>query len=261
MFQINLKDFDKDNDKKIEYNGLNKVIENQALQEDDIYDKNKMRKIGRKMRLQYTVSSKNIIEDLLYVAENKEFVRTALEVCHMINNSDRNYVSSNHGNPCINEFSKPRFLCIIDKQIHVYVIGNKKKNRTYHTIMIEGNNSIYKEQSKNELVCYIKEVLRKSYEEFMPNSYIQRIFFIPYEELTSNNKNDSAESELETFEKINANVNSKKEIQMFIFNKPLHGNMLYTAGWSVDDDIHSPILSTADTTATKILFEIMKEVN
>jgi len=124
------------------------------------------------------MTTKEITEAILYLnPDTYKIFRAA----HILNDTDRNWKAKEHNEyPFIHAFKDPKFLVIIDMQIHVYIIGDSvdqdKKFKTYHIINIEGFNADHMTRKKAELTNMIKENAKEK--KFMPDPFYNRIIYM-----------------------------------------------------------------------------------
>lgn len=100
---------------------------------------------------------------------------------HIIS-KERPYTAKSHPEyPFLKYFFDPKFIIIISQQIHVYIIGDKDKGKSYHIINIEGYHSDHLVISFKELTKLIKESV--SAPLFLPKNFYDRIIYMHNEEL------------------------------------------------------------------------------
>lgn len=169
--------------------------------------------------------TKDIVEAILYMNSNSY---KYLKAIHVINNTDRNWTAREHKEyPFIKAFSNPSFLVIINKQIHVYIIGDNFKQRNYNIINIEGFNSNHMIMSKGELKKHIKESVKEKV--FLPDNGNERIIFI-------------------------------KNEKIYIFNRVgFKRDMFSKSEWTFGTDIYSMDTPRYETSANEILTNICDE--
>lgn len=189
--------------------------------------------------------TKEIIESLLYVAESQYAMRQNLRICHVLNDSDRNWEPIEHNEfHFINNFKNPYFLMVVDKQVHVYLIGEKDKGKTYNILNIEGNNTELFTLAKTGLIKEITDTLKESQEQFLPSPLSQRILYINkirkpvYDELTYH-----------------------QNTEIYIFNRTdKNDKILRKSKWTLGTDIYSAALPEYTTSVNEILKECLKEM-
>lgn len=173
------------------------------------------------------MTTKEITEAILYLCPNsyKHF-----RASHIINDSDRQYKPMAHPEyPFINAFKDPRFLVIISKRIHVYIIGDKAagKGRRYNIIDIEGFSADHMTLTKGDLTAHIKKNVSEKL--FLPYSYQDRIVYMYKEEL-------------------------------FIFNRQdINGTIFSKSNWTLGIDIYDASIRSYKTNAYEILKAIYSE--
>lgn len=134
------------------------------------------------------MTTKEITEAILYLNPStyKHF-----RAAHIINDSDRQYKPVAHPEyPFISAFKDPKFLVIISKRIHVYIIGEKAagKGKRYNIINIEGFSADHMTLTKSNLTGLIKKTVSEKL--FLPYSYQDRIIYMHDEELFIFNRQD-----------------------------------------------------------------------
>ena len=171
------------------------------------------------------MTTKEITEAILYLnPDTYKHFRAA----HIINDSDRQYKPIAHPEyPFINAFKDPRFLIVISKQIHVYIIGEKSKGKRYNIINIEGFSADHMTLTKSLLTNLIKTTVSEKL--FLPYSYQDRIIYMYREEL-------------------------------FIFNRQdIKGTIFSKSEWSLGINIYDASIKTYKTNAWEILKAIYEE--
>ena len=183
--------------------------------------------------------TKHIVEGLLYVSGGNELVRHCFELCHILNKTDRNWESKPHLELFyLDNFKYPKFLMIIDKQLHVYVIGEKAKGKTYNIIKIDGFTAEHYTINKSELKNYIVNDTKEAKKLYLPDNFGQRIIFI----------------------KPDYENNILPDNNLFIFNRlSSTGNIFAKSTWSLGVDIYSMDPIEYDTDASEILKAIYDE--
>lgn len=83
--------------------------------------------------------------------------------------------------PFIKYFFDPKFIVVISKQIHIYIIGDKDKGNKYNVLNLEGYHADHMIINKNELTGIIKETVNAKL--FLPNNFYDRIIYMHNEEL------------------------------------------------------------------------------
>lgn len=172
------------------------------------------------------MTAKDVVEALLYINPD---TYNSFRAAHIINDLDRNWKAKEHSEyPFISKFTNPYFLIIIEKQIHVYIIGEKFKEKSYNILNIEGYNADHMIMTKGELIDNISKTIKEKV--YLPPNFSERIIFI------KNNK-------------------------LFVFNKvTFKGNIFSKAAyWSIGTDIYSVDNPTYKLSAYDILKEINKE--
>lgn len=185
------------------------------------------------------MKTKTLVEGILYVSGNNPIVRSAFEICHILNKTDRNWKSEPHIELFyLDYFKRPYFLMVIDKQLHVYVIGDKAKGQTYNIICIEGFNADHYTISKGELRDKIYRDAKESLNLYLPDGFNQRIIFI----------------------KPDYENQSLSDDDIFCFNRQSNtGHLFFQAMWSLGPNVYSVTQPEYETSASEILKEICKE--
>lgn len=183
------------------------------------------------------MKTQEVIEGLLYVTNHREILSDCLKACHVLNEYDRNWQPIQHSEfHFLDDLKYCSFLEIIDKQIHVFLIGERSKGRTYNILNIEGNSSNLLILSKGDLIKHIKNEIKKVDLLYLPEAFGQRIIYI---------KPDYVNNIYETF----------------IFNRQeMNNKMLKKSKWTFGTDIYSVNQPEYETRAEDILKEILGEV-
>ena len=194
--------------------------------------------------------TKEIVEGLLYEADNSAAMMKKLRICHIINDSDRNWISKGHSEfYFLENFKNPYFIEVIDKQIYVYLIGDETKGKNYSILSIEGNTTSLLTMSKSALIDHIKESLKECRNQFLPSGLSQRIIFIGK---TSGDK--VTENDLD--------IDGDGNDDIFIFNRQAQDdNILKKSKWSLGTDIYSAAQPEYTTSALEIIRECLKELD
>lgn len=199
------------------------------------------------------MDTKVVVESLLYNVKNYDHIRRALKVCRVLNNNDRNWSAKQHQeiNHFTSKFEEPVFICLINTIITVFIISQKKKNRVYPVIQINGPNTQLRNLSKTKI---ISEILYFSkIKDFLPQNISNQIYWIPYQQqenitLTPN------EVELSALSKIKNGNEFNEEIEMVIFSEYLNGL------WFIEKGIHRAyIKNTLKTNPRQIIKNILTE--
>lgn len=176
------------------------------------------------------MKTKFLVEGLLYMNPALEiFFRAA----HIINDTDRKWQPVAHEEiGFIHKFQNPKFLVIIDNQIHVFLFGDPYvdefgKERGFHVFVIDGYNCKHTALDKKKLIEEIKFLVNQ--EKFLPEEYMNRIIYM------DNN-------------------------EVYIFNK-IGGKKLFSKStWSIGTDIYSVDALTYETSADEIIKECYKHI-
>lgn len=185
--------------------------------------------------------TKELIEAILYKSQNREYMEECLQICHVLNDSDRNWQPVEHTELFYAEsFSNPYYLMIVDKQIHLYLIGEKDKGKTYNVLNIEGFNYEKLTLSKSAIIKHITDNIKDSQKQFLPSPLSQRIFYI-------NKQKDNSET---------------VENNLFIFNRVSGDDNILKkdSKWTIGHDIYSASQQEYTTRVSEILAECFKEL-
>lgn len=108
-------------------------------------------------------------------------VESLFRAAHIISD-DRKYGPKGHPEyPFLKHFFDPKFIVVISKQIHVYIIGDKDKGKKYHIVNIEGYHADHMVITLRELTGLIKTTVNEKL--FLPNNFYDRIIYMHNEEL------------------------------------------------------------------------------
>ena len=186
------------------------------------------------------MQTKEIVEGLLYNTHHRDILIKCLSSTHVLNNTDRNWEPVQHTEfHFLEEFDQPYFLMIVDKLVHVYLIGEKSKNRSYNILNIEGNNTDLLTLPKSELINYIKEQSKETGKYYLPELFGSRIVFIKPDYINNLLGNDD----------------------IYIFNKQSLDNSIFRKGlWSIGHDVYSVNQPEYELETHVILREILKEI-
>lgn len=184
------------------------------------------------------MKTQEVIEGLLYITDNRDLTIECLRACHILNDSDRNWEPMQHSEfHFLDSIKYCSYLIVIDKQVHVYLLGERSKGRTYNVLNVEGFTCNHMVISKGDLIKHIKAESKITDKLYLPESFGQRIIFL---------KPDY----------INNLCNP------FIFNRlSLDSNMFRKSSWNFGTDIYSANQPEYTTKCDDILKEILNEVN
>ena len=184
------------------------------------------------------MQTKDVIEGLLYLTTQRKMTIECLKACHVLNDTDRNWQPVQHTEfHFLDDIKYCSYLMIVDKQVHVFLIGERSKGRTYIILDIEGFTCDLLTMSKGELIKYIKDGCKENEKLYLPESFGQRIVFIKPEYING----------LTT---------------VYIFNRQtLDSNMFRKSMWNFGTDIYSVGNKEYETKADDILREIMKDLD
>lgn len=174
--------------------------------------------------------TRDVIEGLLYVNGNNENVKKCLELCHL-----NKWESEPHLELFfLDKFKFPTFLVIIDKLMHIYIIGEKDKARTYNVLKIDGFNAQHTLLTKSEIRTAIKEDSETDEELYLPDAMIKRIIYL--------------QSELDNYDVV-------------IFNRHDLKKLWTTGEWSIGVDIYSAKNSRYTLHPYNILQNMLSELD
>ena len=183
------------------------------------------------------MKTQDVIEGLLYISNYREALIDCLTACHVLNTYDRNWQPEQKTTfYFLDSFKQPSFLMIVDKQVHVFIIGEKVKGKSYAILNIEGFNTELLTMSKNELIKYIKEINKEVNDYFLPDAFNERIVFLKPDYISDN-------------------------IDTYVFNKEVSNNKLFSkSNWSLGTNFYNINTQTYKTGANEILKTIMKDI-
>lgn len=125
------------------------------------------------------MTTEQVVEAILNI---NPYTEKLFRAAHVINDTDRKWKAKPHSEyPFLKYFFDPKFIVIISKQIHVYLVGDKDKGKTYHIINIEGYHADHLVTPLKDLTGKIKEAV--SAKLFLPNNFYDRIIYMHDEEL------------------------------------------------------------------------------
>ena len=137
----------------------------------------------------------------------------------------------------IKYFFDPSFIVIISKQIHIYIVGDKDKGKTYHIINLEGYHADHLVMGLRELTGLIKETVNSKL--FLPNNFYDRIIYMHDEELFIFNRVSA----------LNCSMFTSKSKWTF----GTRADTIYDVGYESN-------IKEKNTNASQILDEIYKEI-
>lgn len=176
------------------------------------------------------MTAQDVTEAILSINPKAE---PLFRVAHIISD-ERQYSAKGHPEyPFLKYFFDPKFIVVISKQIHVYLVGDKDKGKKYHVINIEGYHADHMVVALRELTGIIKKTVNEKL--FLPNNFYDRIIYIH-------------NGELFIFNRVNA-----LNCSMFT------GKSKWTFGTRADtiyDVDYEATISEKNTTAYKILDQI-----
>lgn len=109
----------------------------------------------------------------------RELSRECLTAAHVLNNHDRNWQPVQHPEfYFLDSFKHCLYIVAIDVQVHVYMIGDRAKGRTYDVLNIEGNSCQHLTLSKGDIIQHIRNTIELAGEEYLPDKFMQRLIFM-----------------------------------------------------------------------------------
>lgn len=183
------------------------------------------------------MKTQEVVEGLLYITNHRELTIDCLKACHVLNDTDRNWEPVQHSEfYFLDDFKYCEYLMVIDKLIHVYLIGEKPKGRSYNILQIEGFTCDLLTLSKTELIRYLKEQNKEVQQMYLPEGFGQRIIY-----LQPDYKNNIVEP--------------------FIFNRQSLDEKLFKPGvWTMGVDIYSTNQKEYEIKTDEILKQILGEI-
>lgn len=180
------------------------------------------------------MKTKEIIEGLLFRIYNREQAIQNLKTCHILS-KERDWQAIEHPEfYFLDKFLDPYYLIIIDKQIHVYIIGEKSKGKALYILNVEGFNTELWNMSRGDLVEKIKETVKWSNSQYLPNNVYQRILFID---------------------------NYKNQSEIYCFNRIAKDDrILKKSKWSIGTNVYSVSNPEYNTSGVDIIKEMLKSV-
>lgn len=125
------------------------------------------------------MTTEQVVEAVLNI---NPYTENLFRAAHIINDTDRNWKAKAHPEyKFLKYFFDPKFIIIISKQIHVYLVGDKDKGKTYHIINIEGYHADHMIIALGELTKVIKKTV--SSKLYIPDNFYDRIIYVTNEEL------------------------------------------------------------------------------
>lgn len=143
------------------------------------------------------MKTKDLVEGIL-------FMNPALEIffkaAHIIDHKDesRDWKPVEHKEiGFINKFTNPKFIVIVETQIHVFMIGDPYTDeygngKGFHVYIIEGFNCKHTAIDKNKLLGEVKN--RTKEDRFLPDGYMKRIIYMDTKSVYIFNKIDGKSS-------------------------------------------------------------------
>lgn len=179
------------------------------------------------------MNTKDLVEGLLYIKPDLELYFRAAQLIDSLDEK-RNWKPVEHNEiGFINKFTNPKFIVIIETQIHVFIIGDPYvdefgKDRGFHVYIVEGFNCKHTAIDKNRLIGEVKN--RTSEDRFLPEGYMKRILYMDSNSIYVWNRIDGKNS---------------------LFGK---------TKWSVGTDVYNVNVPAYETSADTILKECYKEI-
>lgn len=181
------------------------------------------------------MTSQDIVEAILSINPD---VKPLFTAAHIIS-KERQYGPKGHPEyPFLKNFFDPKFIVVISKQIHVYIIGDKDKGKKYHIVNIEGYHADHMVMTLKELTGVIKETVNAKL--FLPNNFYDRIIYMHNDELFIFNRVNA----------LNCNMFTSKSKWTF--------GQLASTIYDVD---YESTIGEKNTNAYEILNEIYKEID
>ena len=185
--------------------------------------------------------TKEIIEGLLYITPHRDILLRCLTSMHILNETDRNWQPVQHTEfHFLDDFKEPYFLMIVDKQVHVYLIGDRTQNRSHHILNIEGFSTMLLNLPKSELINYIESQSKETEKLYLPELFNKRIIFFKPDYIN--------------------NIIGDDDVYVFN-NQAFEGPLFRKSKWSIGTNIYSIDQPEYKLTARKILQEIMRDIN
>lgn len=191
------------------------------------------------------MQTQKVVEMLLTKINTTQF-KNSLKACRVLSD-ERNWYPKTHNElkNYINCFEKPIIICNINTIITCLIIETKPKSRLYPVISIIGNDSKFMNLSKSNIIKYIVEL--NKYDEFVPNSFYEQIYYFPYVEDEEFNCSDFVL--IKQINKIN------EYVEGHVFTK------IDTNVWTIDLNTCTPINKTKlKTTPRNIISNILKDI-
>lgn len=176
------------------------------------------------------MKTKELVEGILYLNPSLEILFRAAQII----SKERDWKPVEHNEiGFIHKFTNPKFIVIVETQIHVFMIGDPYldeygNNHGFHVYIIEGYNCKHTAIDRNKLIGEVKAITNQ--ERFLPEGYMRRIVY-----LDCNN--------------------------VFVFNK-IDGrdNLFGKSTWTMGIDIYDTSVTTYITNADSILKECYKQI-
>ena len=180
------------------------------------------------------MKTKEIVEALLFNIPN---IEEKLRIGRVLNDSDRNWQPVEHKEfHFIDNFINNRFLIIVDKRIHIFIIGDIARSKSYNILSINGNTTELLTLNKQLLLKHIKNSILSTEEEFLPQGLTQKIIFIDNKEPLEDN--------------------------IFIFEKTNYEDKLYKKStWFLGNNNYKLGENEYETTTKEILLNCLKELD
>lgn len=124
------------------------------------------------------VSALEFLQYLLYYTGENPKIVESLEISKLINVDRKILPKFNAEIDFIEKFKFPKFLIIVDKLIHVYLIGEEINKMKAHVVEIIGHDLNKYEVSTAELIKIIRKNLNNDKDLYLPMSFYRKVIFI-----------------------------------------------------------------------------------
>lgn len=140
--------------------------------------------------------TRTVVEHLLKISENFEYLRKIFKISSIINEDSRNWGAKDHSGEVFieKEFSKPNIFVVKSKLISVFIITPHPVKRLYSMIQITGNQSMYYHKVSMSNIISMMVDMYLFNRESLSNPIYNQLFVFAYEEkeisTTSSNKEE-----------------------------------------------------------------------
>ena len=202
------------------------------------------------------METQKVVEALLNQVDNIKHIKNALISCQVIN-EERNWIKMEHTeiNSYISHFHKPVIICLINIIITCIIIEPKIEHRLYPVFIINGNESLFYNMSKTEIIK--KSIQYSNIKDFLPEIYARHIFWIPFKNKDKKELSaSSTKSDIELLSSIkDISILEEEKIDITIFTEYIKGN------WTIDFNIANVIpKNNIKTKYVTILKNILCEI-